>query len=194
MTAARDGPSPWNGARCGSRMSPPRVPGRYCRSAHVIVTKTDREPKITSLDDTALRQVKRIDVRTSTCPPTCSTTNVSGTTWSPTSPSRTRATRPLKMLEDMAADEIDAAVAWAPRETRARSTGSIPRCCGAGGTRQGSFALAPQEGGCTSQRVGLPESTSQANDLTLRRRISWLTTSWWVSPWSATATRSPTSI
>ena len=196
VTAARDGPSPWNGARCGSRMSPPRVPGRYCRSAHVIVTKTDREPKITSLDDAALRQVKRIDVRTSTCPPTCSTTNVSGTTWSPTSPSRTRATRPLKMLEDMAADEIDAAVAWAPRETRARSTGSIPRCCGAGGTRQGSFALAPQEGGCTSQRVGLPESTSHANELTLRREdlIHGSTTSWWVSPWSATATRSPTSI
>ena len=74
----------------------------------------------------------------------------------PARPGRSRCWRTWR------ADEIDAAVAWAPRETRARSTGSIPGCCGAGGTRQGSFALAPQEGGCTSQRVGLPESTSQA--------------------------------
>ena len=44
------------------RCSPPRVRGRYCRSAYFIVTKTDGEPKFTSLADPALRQVKRISV------------------------------------------------------------------------------------------------------------------------------------
>jgi len=170
----------------------------YYRSAYVLVTKTDGGPKVTSLDDPAMKQVKRIGVHMNTPPSDAlgdrglqDNMRTYITFNDPRDPDPER--RPLKMLEDVAAGEIDEAVAWGPRETRAGSTGSISRCCGAGGTRQG---LGPRAAGrgCTSQRVALPESTSHANDLTVRRRISWLTTSWWVSPWLARATKSPTSI
>jgi mxaJ protein len=83
------------------------------------VTKTDAGPKVTSLDDPALRQVKRIGVHMNTPP-----SDVLGdrglqdnmriylTFHDPRDPDPER--RPLKILEDLVAGSIDAAIAWGP--------------------------------------------------------------------------------
>ena len=91
----------------------------YYRSAYVIVYPADGGLKIASLDDPALRQVKRIGVHMSTPP-----YDVLGerglqasvvtylTLHDPRDPDPSK--RPIKLLEDLAAGQIDVAIAWGP--------------------------------------------------------------------------------
>jgi mxaJ protein len=91
----------------------------YFRSAYVIAYRTDQGPKIASLDDPALRQVKRIGVHMSTPP-----YDVLGerglqdkvvtylTVYDHRDPDPSR--RPTKLLEDLVAGQVDVAITWGP--------------------------------------------------------------------------------
>jgi mxaJ protein len=91
----------------------------YYRSAYVIAYRTAEGPKIASLDDPALRQVKRIGVHMSTPP-----YDVLGerglqdsvvtytTIYDHRDPDGSR--RPTKLLEDLVAGQVDVAIAWGP--------------------------------------------------------------------------------
>ena len=108
----------------------------YYRSAYVIVTKTDGGPKIASLDDPALRQVKRIGVHMNTPP-----SDVLGdrglqdnmrtyiTLNDPRDPDPER--RPLKMLEDVVSGQIDAAIACCSSSRSSATSCSRSACCSA---------------------------------------------------------------
>lgn len=91
----------------------------YYRSAYVLAFPIDRGPKVASLDDPALRQVKRIGVHMSTPP-----YDVLGdrglqdnvvtylTLYDHRDPDPSR--RPTKLLEDLVAGQVDVAIAWGP--------------------------------------------------------------------------------
>lgn len=107
----------------------------YYRSAYVIAYRTAGGPKIASLDDPALRQVKRIGVHISTPP-----YEVLGerglqdnvvtylTIYDHRDPDVTR--RPTKLLEDLIAGQVDVAIVWGPLAgyfaKRAEKNGSPP--------------------------------------------------------------------
>lgn len=91
----------------------------YYRSAYVVAYPTNRGPKIASLDDPALRQVKRIGVHMSTPPYDVlgerglQDSVVTYTTiydHRDLDPSR----RPMRLLEDLVAGKVDVAIAWGP--------------------------------------------------------------------------------
>ena len=91
----------------------------YYRSAYVLVTKTDGGPKVTSLDDPAMKQVKRIGVHMNTPPSDAlgdrglqDNMRTYITFNDPRDPDPER--RPLKMLEDVLSGELDAAIVWGP--------------------------------------------------------------------------------
>jgi mxaJ protein len=91
----------------------------YYRSAYVLAYPTGKGLQITSLDDPALRQVKRIGVHMSTPP-----YDVLGdrglqdsvvtymTMYDHRDPDLSR--RPTRLLEDLAAGKVDVAIAWGP--------------------------------------------------------------------------------
>ena len=91
----------------------------YYRSAYVLAYPTDKGLKISSLDDPALRQVKRIGVHMSTPP-----YDVLGdrglqdnvvtymTMFDHRDPDLSR--RPTRLLEDLVAGKVDVAIAWGP--------------------------------------------------------------------------------
>jgi mxaJ protein len=91
----------------------------YYRSAYVIAYRTAEGPKIASLDDPALRQVKRIGVHMSTPPYEVlgerglQDSVVTYTTiYDHRDPDVSR--RPTKLLEDLVAGQVDVAIAWGP--------------------------------------------------------------------------------